>query len=64
MGFIPCLPDGLLYCFTDRTCARESTFFVDKLMARATNHIPIVLITNSIRICITYYLCVGICPES
>ena len=41
--------------FIDRTCARESTFFVSKLMARATNHKTIVLITNLIGICIIYY---------
>ena len=44
----------LFHCFTDCTCARESTFFVQKLVARATNYRTIVLITNSINMCIIY----------
>ena len=47
----------LSHCFTDCTCARESVFFVSKLVARATNYITIVLITNSIKICIICHLC-------
>ena len=34
-----------------------NAFFVLKLVARATNHTTIVLITNSIKICIIYHLC-------
>ena len=41
---------------TDSTCARESAFFVLKLVACATNYKTIVLIMNSIKICIIYHL--------
>ena len=44
------------HCFSDCKCARESVFFVLKLVARATNYGTIVLITNSIKICIIYHL--------
>ena len=49
----------LSYCLTECTCARESTFFVYKIVARATNQKRIVLTTNSIRVCITHYLHFG-----
>ena len=44
----------LSHCFTDCLCARESAFFVSKLVARATNFRTIVLIANSIKICIIF----------
>ena len=48
----------LSHCFTDYTCVRKSAFFVYKnLVARATSHKTIALITNSIKICIIYHLC-------
>ena len=44
------------HCFTDCTYAWESSFFVQKLMACTTKYRTIILITNSITICIIYRL--------